>query len=163
MENVVFLDIDGVLNRGYPADQDEELSADGIVEAEKVKLLGCLVREMKAKLVLHSGWRFWFSEDMRPIHPHAKILTDALAGEGLVLSDKTPDLTTPEIRRTKKFSKVKAQEILLWVEKHQPDNWLVLDDLPLGSPQIEAHLIRTKTTAGLTEEDVRLALQIKKV
>ena len=35
------------------------------------------------------------------------------------ISGLTPDLTTKEIRKTKKFSLVKADEILLWLEMYE--------------------------------------------
>ena len=49
----------------------------------------------------------------------------------------TPDLTTDEIRKTKKFSKVKADEILMWL-KNCPDvySWVVLDDLELHNDSV---------------------------
>ena len=54
------------------------------------------------------------------------------AKEGLTIDGLTPDLTTEEIRRTKKFSLVKAEEILLWLKLHDDiTEWVVLDDLDL--------------------------------
>lgn len=157
MENVIFLDIDGVLNHGFPETQNTEIRDDGMIEKDKVELLSRLVKSTGAKLVLHSGWRFWFDESMKPCGGYAQILAAALEGQGLTLYDKTPDLTTPEIRRTKRFSRVKAQEILLWAGRHEPDNWVVLDDLPLGDAQVEAHQVRTDAAVGLTWDDVRKA------
>lgn len=157
MENVIFLDIDGVLNHGFPETQNAGIRDDDMIEKDKVELLSRLVKSTGAKLVLHSGWRFWFDESMKPCGGYAQILAAALEGQGMTLYDKTPDLTTPEIRQTKKFSRVKAQEILLWVERNKPDNWVVLDDLPLGDAQVEAHQVRTDAAVGLTWDDVRKA------
>ena len=125
-----------MLNHGFPETQNAEIRDDGMIEKDKAELLSRLVKATGARLVLHSA---------------------ALEGRGLALYDKTPDLTTPEIRQTKKFSRVKAQEILLWVERNKPDNWVVLDDLPLGDPQVEAHQVRTDAAVGLTTDDVREA------
>ena len=73
----------------------------------------------------------------------------------------TPDLTTDEIRKTKKFSKVKADEILMWL-KNRPDvySWVVLDDLELRNDKIEKHQVRTDAEHGLMETDVEKALGI---
>ena len=73
----------------------------------------------------------------------------------------TPDLTTEEIRKTKKFSKVKADEILMWLNDH-PDvySWVVLDDLELHNDEIEKHQIRTNAEYGLLETDVEKTLDI---
>ena len=157
MTNVIFLDIDGVLNHGFPETEKGEVREDGLIEQDKVKLLAGLVEEADAKLILHSGWRFWFDETMKPLHKNAEILVLALANENLALSGKTPDLTTPEIRKTKKFSRVKASEILLWVKMNTPENWIVLDDLPLHSAEIEKHQIQVDGKTGLTVQDINRA------
>ena len=157
MKDVIFLDIDGVLNHGFPETQNTEIRDDGMIEKDKIALLSQLVKSSDAKLVLHSGWRFWFDDTMKPLNEYARKLAAALAGQGLALYDKTPDLTTPEIRDTKKFSKVKAQEILLWVKRHGPARWVVLDDLSLGNPEVEAHQIKTDASKGLTENDIEKA------
>ena len=94
---------------------------------------------------------------MKPLHKNAEILVLALANENLTLSGKTPDLTTPEIRKTKKFSRVKASEILLWVKMNTPENWIVLDDLPLYSAEIEKHQIQVDGKTGLTVQDINRA------
>ena len=97
MENVIFLDIDGVLNHGFPETQNAEIRDDDMIEKDKVELLSRLVKSTGAKLVLHSGWRFWFDESMKPCGGYAQILAAALEGQGMTLYDKTPDLTTPII------------------------------------------------------------------
>lgn len=48
----------------------------------------------------------------------ANYLIDLFKKYNLKINDKTPDLTTDEIRRTKKYSLVKSNEILLWLQKH---------------------------------------------
>ena len=73
----------------------------------------------------------------------------------------TPDLTTEEIRKTKKFSLVKADEIFLWLKLHNDiTEWVVLDDLDLHSIQIEQHQVKTDPTIGLTLEDIKEAERI---
>lgn len=73
----------------------------------------------------------------------------------------TPDLTTEEIRRTKKFSLVKAEEILLWLKTNDDVSaWAVLDDLDLHNVQIEKHQIMPDQAIGLTLEDVEKAERI---
>lgn len=90
-----------------------------------------------------------------------ELLAELLAKENLSISGVTPDLTTEEIRKTKKFSLVKADEILLWISLHNNvTGWVVLDDLDLHNEQIRQHQVKTDQTTGLTPEDVKQAVKI---
>ena len=84
-----------------------------------------------------------------------------MAKENLCISGVTPDLTTEEIRKTKKFSLVKADEILSWIGLHNDVTaWVVLDDLDLHNDQVRQHQVKTDLTTGLTLEDVEQAVKI---
>jgi len=86
---------------------------------------------------------------------------ESLSKENLYISGITPDLTTDEIRKTKKFSLVKADEILLWLKLHNNvTEWVVLDDLDLHNDQIKQHQVKTDQTIGLTLENVKQAIKI---
>ena len=70
-------------------------------------------------------------------------------------------MTTEEIRKTKKFSLVKADEILLWINSHNDvTEWVVLDDLDLHNSQIERNQVKPDQTVGLTLENVKQAAKI---
>ena len=85
----------------------------------------------------------------------------SLADAGLEISGMTPDLTTEEIRRTKKFSRVKADEILLWLKMHQEvKGWVVLDDLALHKEAVTRHQVKPDHEIGLTAENIREAERI---
>ena len=162
MGKVVFLDIDGVLNSNFwEQTHTKELSDGTLVDAEKVALLGGLVRRTGAQIILHSGWRFWYDADCKPLRAESRRLSEMLAAEGMVIVGATPDLTTEEIRRTKKFSLVKAREILAWVEQHPgTTGWVVLEDLDLHNEEVARHQVMTDQTVGLTEADVENAVRI---
>lgn len=162
MKKVIFLDIDGVLNSNFwNADHQREISDGKYIDTEKVKLLSGLVKKSEASIILHSGWRFWFDADVQPTRSEAKYLTDLLESEGMTVAGMTPDLTTEEIRKTKKFSKVKAEEILTWLKDHpETKNWVVLDDLELHNENIAKCQVMTDAEQGLTEADVDRALEI---
>lgn len=162
MRKICFLDIDGVLNSQFWNDSHQrEISEGKYIDADKVKLLGLLIHNTGAKLVLHSGWRFWFDDKLKPLREEAANLVRLLAAENMTLYDMTPDLTTEEIRATKKFSLVKASEILAWLEMHPAtEAWVVLDDLSLNHDIIAAHQVRTDANMGLTMEDVKTAEKI---
>lgn len=159
MDRVIFLDIDGVLNSSFwNAGHQKEISAGMLIDLEKIRLLGKLVRNTKAEIILHSGWKFWFDPDLKPLCKEAAYLQRQMQREGLMIAGTTPDHSTEEIRISKKFSLVKAGEILAWLDEHKEvDQWIVLDDLDLHDPRIEIHQLRTDPDTGLTEEDVQRA------
>lgn len=162
MAKVVFLDIDGVLNSDCWNDSHPREIGDGtLIDEEKIKLLSGLVNRTSAKIILHSGWRTWFDPALRPLRIEAKKLVGLLKKEGLRIDGVTPDLTTEEIRKTKKFSLVKAEEILLWLSLH-PDvvEWVVLDDLDLHNVTIEQHQVKPDQAIGLTLADAEKAVKI---
>ena len=155
---VLFLDVDGVFNSNR---RSLEISSGEYLDEEKVKLLSKIIRQTGAVVVLHSGWRFWFNENMKPVKKEAADLLFILATYGVEIQHKTPDFSTEEIRKTKKFSLVKADEILSWLKNHTGvDNYIVLDDLDLHNDQLARHQIRTDSMDGLSEEDVSLAIQM---
>ena len=160
--NIIFLDIDGVLNsKFWDASHQMEISDGKYIDSEKVILLSKLVKSTKASIVLHSGWRFWFDEKLKPTRKEAEHLVSLLEKEGMYISGVTPDLTTEEIRKTKKFSKVKADEILTWLHEHEDtENWVVLDDLDLHNEAIARHQVMTDSECGLTEVDATKAAKI---
>ncbi len=159
MNNVIFLDIDGVLNSNFWNDSHQKEISDGkLIDIEKIRLLAKLVKNTNAKIILHSGWRFWYNSNLEPTRKESENLSRLLQQEGLVIAGMTPDFSTEEIRKSKKFSLVKASEILAWLAEHKEvDKWIVIDDIDLHNPEIEIHQIKTDSSIGLTTEDVQKA------
>lgn len=159
---VIFLDVDGVLNSNFwVEDNQKEISEDTLIEKEKVELLRQIVCETGASIVMHSGWRFWFDENLKPKRKEAKQFLTILQNHELKIFSVTQDFATEEIRKTKKFSLVKAKEILAWIEMHpEIEKWLVIDDLDLNNGEVERHQLKTDSTIGLTEEDVEIAIKM---
>ena len=82
--NIIFLDIDGVLNSNFwNVDHQKEISDGKYIDTEKVKLLAKLVNRSDASIILHSGWRFWFDSDLKPMRPEAGYLESLLGDEGI--------------------------------------------------------------------------------
>lgn len=156
MNPIIFLDIDGVLNSDHwNAFHAKEISGGTLIDAEKVTLLGELVRRTNAKIILHSGWKCWFDGELNPLRKESEILKAMLEQETLSLAGVTPDHSTEEIRKTRKFSMVKAEEILEWLARHRDvTRWIVIDDLDLNDAQIATHQIKTDPKVGLTMEDI---------
>ena len=132
-----------------------------MIDESKIKLLCKLIKDTDAQIILHSGWKYWFDSDLRPLRKETENLQALLEKEGLTIAGVTPDHTTEEIRKSKKFSLVKAGEILAWLEQHNDvDGWVVLDDLDLHNAEVARHQVRTDHRIGLTDEDVDRAEMI---
>ena len=87
----------------------------------------------------------------------AKRLVEMLRDAGIQIGGITPDLATEEIKKSKRFSLIKADEILLWLAEHPGNTWIVVDDLDLHNDEIAKHQIRTDSSNGLTMPDVEKA------
>lgn len=146
---VIFLDVDGVLN----SEPFLENNTESIDRNNVCKLKNAL-DITNAVIVMSSGWRLLFTDNMLPESGDSQYLYDILCKFGIKLFGKTPDFSTEEIRINKTFSHVKSLEILAWLDAHdRVENYVVLDDLDLNSEIIHAHQVRTNPQLGLTEED----------
>ena len=159
MKKVIFLDIDGVLNSNFWNNGHQKEISDGtLIDEEKIRLLAMLIRNTEAKIILHSGWKFWFDFELKPLRKEADQLKKIFEREGLYIEGITPDYSTDDIRKTKKFSLVKAKEIIAWLSEHQDvDKWIVIDDLDLHNEEVAKHQIKTNPEVGLTIEDINEA------
>ena len=159
---VIFLDVDGVLNsRSWNDSHQNEIQEGILIDNTKLVLLSELIESTKAIVVMHSGWRFWFDLEFRPIRKEAEILFEMLVKESISIYDITPDYRTEEIRKNKKLSLVKAGEILEWISHNENvEQWVVLEDLNLNNKEVEMHQVRTDPNIGLTLENIREAEEI---
>ena len=156
---IIFLDIDGVLNSDlWNASHQKEIRDGTLIDEEKVMLLGQLIRSTNARVVLHSGWKFWFDCEGAPLRKEAERLISLFEKNGIKINGATPDHTTEEVRKSRTFSLVKASEILAWISQHSNiEKWIVLDDLDLHNEEIRKHQILTDSNVGLTFENIREA------
>ena len=88
MRNIIFLDIDGVLNTDNTPDR---ICGYVGIESGKVALLKQIVDAMDAELVLISTWRSEWCDGNNPTKK-GKYLCDKLAEHGLVISGQTPKI-----------------------------------------------------------------------
>lgn len=114
---VIFLDVDGVLNSEefYEKNQGRFL-----IDPDSIKALRRIVEETQAILVLTSSVRGSWSKEESEIDPSIMFLIDALAAEGLSITDKT--------KVSSDFSR--ASEIADWILRYPGniDGYLILDD-----------------------------------
>ncbi len=158
---IIFLDVDGVLNsKVWNRNHKNEIENGFLIDEKAIKLLLKLINRTGAKIVLHSGWRFWFDKNFIPTRKESWILKKLLDDNGINFYDFTPDLTTDEIRKSENFSLVKPDEILLWLKKH-PDisEWVVIDDILLNDKTIQMHQVIPDSKMGLTLADIEKAVK----
>lgn len=161
---IIFLDVDGVLNSEVWNQKHKIETENGfLIDEETIKLLSHLIKTSGAKIVLHSGWRFWFDKNFSPIRKESKNFKNLLDKNGLSFYDFTPDLTTEEIRKNGKFSLSKPKEILLWLNNHSDiSNWVVIDDIVLNNKTIQKHQVAPDSKIGLTLADIEKTIKLLK-
>jgi len=129
--NVIFLDVDGVLNNQallyrYGLDYID----DGMVD-----LLKSVVFATKAKVVLSSTWRLdGYS---------CELVKKVLGSKGMEIYGKTARIEHAD----------RAEEILDWLGKHpEVGRYAVVDDMDNAGVGIEANFFQTDPEKGLTSE-----------
>lgn len=152
---VIFLDIDGVLN----SEEFFNRNQNEMIDRNNVDILKNIIYKTGAVIVISSGWKLWFDDNMMPKDGDSQCLYDILCEFNIKLFDKTPDFSTEEIRTKKTFSHVKSKEIIAWLSEHKNvDKYVVLDDLDLKNEEINSHLVRTNAQVGITEDDAKSVL-----
>lgn len=154
---VIFLDVDGVLN----SEEFLKNNPNRFIDRKCVSILKDIIDKTGAVIVLSSGWRLWFSDNLMPVDGHSQCLYYLLNSFNIKLYSKTPDFSTDEIRARKTFSYVKAKEILAWInDNDNVEKYVVIDDLDLINEQVNKNLIRTNGKIGITKEDAKRAIML---
>jgi hypothetical protein len=146
--NVLFLDVDGVLNTLFQAGGGKVLHPR-------------LLLRLKAVVDASPGCRIVISSTWRKRRDYMEFLRLRLEDVGIdpsVVIGSTSDLpldarhtgdspSTPE--------QIRADEILLYVANHQADiaSWVAVDDMQL--PFSECHFVRTNPESGLSEQNAK--------
>lgn len=158
--NIIFLDVDGVLNSmAYLKGKDigEE------IDMRAVERLAEIYKEYDCKIVLSSSWRELCGGETKGPHSMYRYLEDCLGKYGMEIVDVTPMIMSN-----------RPEEIAVWLEKNKSlvKNFVSLDDdfnekhykkFGLGG-----HLIRTQfyvhdeTKGGLQDKHVKKAKRILK-
>lgn len=133
--NIVFLDIDGVLNV-YPYNEYYYLCH------QKVRLLNSLAKDTNCRFVISSMWKRCFS---------LKEIKNRLVNNGLVspslIVGQTPDLGG--------YHPPREQEIYKWLYETHGINWCVLDDKVLPKISKERFFQTDFWKDGLKESTVQ--------
>ena len=151
--NVIFLDVDGVLNyKNCTARCGKYIGIDD----DKVKLLARLVDATDAKIVLVSTWKEnWYTEPNKHKQNYmANYLDEKLRLAGLSILDKTPNKYDEYLGR--------GEGIVVYVHTHDVKRFVILDDYQYDydSCDLTDYWVKTDYNVGLTEENVLQAIKI---
>ena len=154
MNNVIFLDIDGVLNCSTTTETIGGNSSIMGVEPAKVALLRELVEETNAIIVLISSWKDGWNKENKSYQDSACTYLEAmLAAECLEIEDATLDNWTD-----------RGYGIATYLDENDVDAWVVLDDEIFEDYEeydIMPHLVQTSfEDRGLTPSLVNDAIDI---
>ena len=151
--NVIFLDVDGVLNC-----VETTAICNGLIGIDntKVKRLKEIVNKTKSKIVLTSTWKMGWSNNYDKCDYDAKYLNDKLQKQDLIIYDKTIDKGSN-----------RGEGIYDWIMSHEVENWIVLDDEIFKDYDevIKDHLIHTNfydRKGGLQNKHINQAIKILK-
>lgn len=168
MSNIIFLDIDGVLNHEmfYRKRHEEGFNPENypLTEfcPEAVKNLNVLIEKGNAVICVSSSWRLG-----RTIEELQELL-NSVGVKGNVVGR-----TCSKLNRSKYGETVRGDEIKHWFECYPeldrdymgrpiPNNYVILDDDNDMSNEQKTHFIHVDRWFGLTEKDVEKAIQILK-
>ena len=157
--NIIFLDVDGVLNCKETTDRCDRYIG---IDDKKINYLKQIVDQTAAKIVLVSTWKeFWFKNPHMKAYQDnlANYLDEKLAKQGLSIVDKINDGHGFGSRGTgikNYLAKLKFYEI-------EVNNYVILDDLPFDYLKVKLtkNLIRTSyDKGGLKLSHVKKAINI---
>ena len=141
--NIIFLDIDGVLNTNESFKKEyyrsKELNRDRIYPIDEVRLLYLLeiVKLTDAKIVLTSSNRLNFikhDNKLIPLNGIGKDIINSFNRHNLSIYDITPYDN----------NRIRGNEIKMWLENNNNvDNYIIIDDEEVGLELYKDKLIKT--------------------
>lgn len=148
MNNVIFLDIDGVLNSvAYDRIRSND---EGNIDVSRLCLLRKIICATGAHIVLTSSWRKHWHAETEKCDSIGREINCVFEQAGIRIHDKTLALQN------------RAEEITEWLARH-PDvrTYVILDDAFGGWGAHESHLVKTNSRIGRGLEERHVAVAIK--
>lgn len=159
--NIIFLDIDGVLNAEDDFGPDKEnphIGHNRGISIAKARLLKQIVDKMESRIVLVSTWKRRYVKYLNNHEDEVgEYLSSVFKDVGLSIFDTT-------IRYDFDDSKSRGLEISLWLIDHKEEvsNWILIDDderIDYEKFDVLPHLIKTSPYTGLTNELVDVCVR----
>ena len=165
MRNILFLDIDGVLNTERQHDRCVNLGADQVdnfgyaFDPEAVANLKRIVEHTGADIVISSSWKMWGLDAMQRMWARRELpgkvigITPNTESDEMLLSIDLDLMDIPAI---------KGSEIKEWLltNGNQDTHYAILDDLPDMLPEQESHFVQTDPRIGITQDDATVVISI---
>lgn len=149
--NILFLDIDGVLNS---VSYDRIRTPDqGNIDETRLPLIKQIILETSARIILSSSWRKHWERAPSLCDDIGRELNHLFARYGLSIYDKTPCLPSED----------RAEEIRAWLADHpEVKAYAILDDISFGWGDLQEHLVKTnpRIGRGVEEKHVRRAVYL---
>ena len=155
--NIIFLDIDGVLNAEDdfgPGNNNPHVGHNRGISTSKVKLLKEIVDASNASIVLVSSWKKRYIKYLNNKEDEVgEYLFNKLKEFNLSIHDTT-------IRYDYDDGKSRGIEIALWLidHKNDVDKYILIDDderIDYEKFDILPHLVKTSPLTGLTKDIVK--------
>ena len=153
--NIIFLDVDGVLNCQKTNNRVNGRGSIGI-DKNMVKILREIIDKTNSQIILCSSWKTkWYRiyKDQQDIH--ANYLDRKLAEQGLYILDKTIDKGSN-----------RGEGIYNCVKDFEINKWIVIDDEIFEDYEkynIIPHLLKTSfydDNGGLQKEHINKAIEL---
>lgn len=156
-QNILFLDIDGVLMNEntmyYRNDGSALIYNDGYYFLrESLEVLRHIVDKYNFKIVLSSSWRhYWNSTKIE----NRKVLETVLGNYGLEIMDITPDYLRKDFLDSLDNHNRRGLEIYQWIcdNKDIVNNILILDDDD-DMGELKGRLVKTTWKNGLLDKHI---------
>lgn len=139
---IVFLDIDGVLNR-------VGRGKGGDIVSSCVKVLAEIVKSLKADIVLTTSWRTGFSRSVDKCEPVIRNLVYELDKYGVTIRSRTPKGST------------RTDEINAYLNYTGEKRYIILDD-DASLFTDKSHLYLVNPSTGLTDKDIKKVINFSK-
>ena len=159
--NIIFLDVDGVLNTidTFKVRKEEYIKSGIIlprIDEYRLLYLKEIVESTNAKIVLSSTWRKDF------IKVDDKLISNGKDAYELLYMLSKYNLEICDIINPKKS--YKQDGIKEWLESHNVDNFIIIDDESYDLVNYSKYLIKTRNSnkeqTGLLKEHVVLAINM---
>ena len=163
MREIIFLDIDGVLNtRDWHSRMANDTPRDEfgwVFDPVAVENLAHIVKETGAVIVISSSWKFYGVAKLRQMWKIRNL-------PGTIL-DITPNTVSDEMLLNANLEEFqlgvcRGNEIKEWLSRHKGEvsNYVIIDDFDDMLPEQEDHVVLTDTLIGITVFDAKKAISI---
>lgn len=160
--NVIFLDIDGVLNTSETIDlYIKKINTTGLDE-EKIKILSKIVKLYNCKIVISSSWKlYWDEEDDSTLSESLRTLFNLFKKYGIECIGKTPDI----MKRYSSYSyneMWKDYDIKTYLKSHpEIEHFCIIDDQTFDLTELIDYVVKANgkrlpnpSDEGLTEQHI---------